>query len=75
MNVTGILKGIDHFLNLQLKASKIKMATENQPKIKINPEKHCSIRGSSVKCISVDHDSELEMRVTDTTLLRFSIDK
>lgn len=70
MEVIGLLKNVDHFLNLQLKNAKIKNGI-----LAIQELDLCSIRGSSVKSVELEKNEELEERILDATLLRFSLDK
>jgi U6 snRNA-associated Sm-like protein LSm2 len=70
MIVSGILKNIDHFLNIQLLDTQF-----DSPVPALGDSFLCSIRGSSIKYVNLDKNEELEKRITDGTYLRFSIDK
>ncbi|ELA42335.1 uncharacterized protein VICG_00735 [Vittaforma corneae ATCC 50505] len=70
MKITGILNNVDHFLNLQVTAAKIEHDGMGLQKLDL-----CSIRGSSVKFVELEKNEDLERRVSEATLLRFSFDK
>lgn len=67
MVITGTLKNVDHFLNLQLRRAKGEYPGLGKMEL-------CSIRGSSVKYIELERNEELEKRVTDATILKFTLD-
>lgn len=70
MKISGILRNVDHFLNLQVKAAKVEHSGPGLQELDL-----CSIRGSSVKFVELEKDEDLEKRVSAATLLKFSFDK
>ena len=68
--LVGILKNIDHFLNMQLANTEPVLETHG-----LGSSFLCSVRGSSVKYVDLEKDKELENRITEATYLRFSLDK
>lgn len=75
MLVVGVLRNVDHFLNLQMTDAEVKYAEGAQACGPLQTLEVCSIRGSSVKYVDLQGDAELERRISDATLLRFSFDK
>lgn len=68
--LTGILKNVDHFLNMQLQDTIPAIDNPGLGKSFL-----CSVRGSSVKYVDLERDEDLENRITEATYLRFSLDK
>jgi len=80
IEITGILKNVDHFLNLQIVSAAVKPCTPlrdgvPQRSCPIQELEVCSIRGSAVKHVDLECNAELERRISDATLLRFGFDK
>lgn len=70
MVLKGTLMNVDHFLNIQLLRTVPEEETPGLGKMF-----SCSVRGSSIKYIDLEKDKVLEDRVTDSTYIRFSLDK
>lgn len=70
LKLVGILKNVDHFLNMQLVDTMPEVATPGLGKSFL-----CSVRGSSIKYVDLQKNEDLESRITDATYLRFSLDK
>lgn len=70
LQLVGILKNVDHFLNMQIDDT---VPTASTPGL--GESFLCSIRGSSIKFVDLEKNYDLENRITDATYLRFSLDK
>lgn len=68
--ITGILKSVDPYLNMQIISPEVSPDCPGLGKIS-----KCSVRGSSIKTVDLEKDIELEARVTDATYLRFGLDR
>lgn len=73
IEITGVLRNVDHFLNLMV-ASAMLRSTEYQS-CPMQMLEVCSIRGSAVKFVDLEQNPMLERYISDATLLRFSFDK
>lgn len=68
--LSGNLRSIDPFLNMRIDCVEADCKVHALEGMSV-----CSIRGSAIKCVDLERNPSLDKRLSEATLLKFSLDK